>query len=82
MLSKCANPDCSNRFLYFHQGKLFRWDGREITQHHFRADQSKLIRKVEFFWLCEDCSRWMTLVFRQNKGVTIRPLNRAQKAAS
>jgi hypothetical protein len=24
MVSKCANPDCSAVFRYFHQGKLFR----------------------------------------------------------
>ena len=23
MVSKCANPECSERFLYLHQGKLF-----------------------------------------------------------
>jgi len=23
MISKCANPACSNRFFYLHEGKLF-----------------------------------------------------------
>jgi hypothetical protein len=83
MLSKCANPDCSNRFLHLHEGKLFRWDGREILQHpHFKTDLSKPSRKLEFFWLCSDCCRWMTLVFRVGTGVTVRPLVRVQKAAS
>jgi len=83
MLSKCANPDCSHRFLYLHEGKLFRWDGREIVQDsHFRTDRSKPSRKLEFFWLCNDCSRWMTMVFREEKGIIVRPLPRFQKAAS
>ena len=83
MLSKCANPDCSHRFLYLHEGKLFRWDGRQIIQHRsFLADQSKPSRKLEYFWLCNDCSRRMTLVFRRDTGVTIRPLAWVQKAAS
>ena len=26
MISKCANPGCSTRFLYLHSGKLFRFE--------------------------------------------------------
>jgi len=26
MISKCANPACSARFLYLHEGKLFRFE--------------------------------------------------------
>jgi len=83
MLSKCANPDCTNRFLHLNEGKLFRWDGREILQHpHFRTDHSRPSRKIEFFWLCNDCSRWVTVVFGEGKGIIVRPLAGVQRAAS
>jgi hypothetical protein len=84
MLSKCANPNCSNRFLYFRDGKLFRWDGLEITEHpHLvKATHGKPIRKAEFFWLCGNCATCMTVVFRQGTGVTVRPIVRTRKAAS
>ena len=26
MISKCANPACSSRFLYLHEGKLYRFE--------------------------------------------------------
>jgi hypothetical protein len=37
MVSKCANPECSERFMRLHQGKLFRWDGANARQHLTRG---------------------------------------------
>jgi hypothetical protein len=84
MLSKCANPNCSAPFLYFREGKLFRWDGLEIAEHPEMATAShrKPIRKAEFFWLCGNCASHMTVVFREDIGFTVRPLVPARKAAS
>jgi hypothetical protein len=84
MLSKCVNPNCSAPFLYFRDGKLFRWDGLGVTDHPQLPTVSigKPIRKAEFFWLCGSCAAHMTVVFRQGIGVTVRPLVRARKAAS
>lgn len=84
MLSKCANPNCSTVFLYFRNGKLFRWDGSEISQRPQLANVThrKPVRKPEFFWLCGNCSTRMTVVFREGTGVTVRPIVRTHKVAS
>lgn len=75
MVSKCANPQCEVPFRYFHQGKLFRLE----TAHGYDRrkglgdDQGakKPIRRIEFFWLCEDCATKMTLVSDKEIGVTV-----------
>ena len=85
MVSKCANPDCSAPFRYFHTGKLFRadtafgFDRRAMDQD---AEQRKSPRRLEFFWLCEDCSGKMTLSFDRDSGVTVRPNEGARSAAA
>ena len=76
MVSKCANPDCSASFRYFHQGKLFRVESSAGLERR-RAmgsdgEPRKPIRRLEFFWLCEDCAAKMTLVFNKQSGVAVR----------
>jgi hypothetical protein len=61
MLSKCFNPACSARFLYLHKGKLFRFAGPGDAASEHSAGK-KVPRRVEFFWLCEDCAGQFTLV--------------------
>ncbi|MCU1271421.1 MAG: hypothetical protein JWN74_2715 [Acidobacteriaceae bacterium] len=86
MVSKCANPDCSAPFRYFHTGKLFRADtafGFDRRRAMGRdAQQNKLPRRLEFFWLCEDCCGKMTLSFDRDSGVTVRPNEGARSAAA
>jgi hypothetical protein len=84
MLSKCANPNCSKRFIYFREGKLFRWDGLGTIEHPqlVKGTQGKPARKTEFFWLCGNCATSVTVVFRKGSGVTVRPIERTHKAAS
>ena len=76
MVSKCANPDCSVPFRYFHQGKLFRVEtstGLERRRAMGQDDEPrKPIRRLEFFWLCGDCSSRMTLVFDRQSGIGVR----------
>jgi hypothetical protein len=85
MLSKCANPGCSAIFRYFHVGTLFRSEMESATpkQLEFGTDPSekKGSRRVEFFWLCPDCSSQLTLAFQQSGGVVVTPLRRAKSAA-
>jgi hypothetical protein len=77
MVSKCANPECSALFLYFHQGKLFRLEteGREDRRRHLGDETgvSKPLRRIEFYWLCEDCAERMTIAFDKVSGVSVRP---------
>jgi len=86
MISKCANPACSARFLYLHEGKLFRFEreAREDTGPLLGFDPAvhKRSRGVEFFWLCESCSAALTLTYRKGTGVVTRRLPDGLKAAS
>jgi len=73
MISKCANPACSARFLYMHEGKLFRFEreAKEDTEFLLGFDTTlrKHSRGVEFYWLCTTCAANMTLVRRKGGGV-------------
>ena len=77
MVSKCANPECSAPFLYFHRGKLFRFEsyGREDRRRYLGDENgmNKCLRRIEFYWLCEECSEKMTLGFDKVSGITVRP---------
>jgi hypothetical protein len=86
MLSKCANPGCFAPFLYLHQGKLFRLDmeigGVEGQLLGADAAPKQTTRRIEFFWLCDDCAANMTLIFKKGAGVATKPLPVVRKAAS
>jgi hypothetical protein len=77
MLSKCANPECSALFLYFHRGRLFRLEteGREDRRHHLGDETgvSKPLRRIEFYWLCEDCAEKVTIAFDKVSGLSVHP---------
>ena len=77
MVSKCANPECKVPFRYFHQGKLFRLETESGFDRRRElgvdSEMKKPIRRIEFFWLCEDCAAKMTLVSEKGVGVTVRP---------
>lgn len=60
MLSKCANPECSNQFRYLHQGKIFVLTPiPELEQAGLCALQSF----HERFWLCDCCCQEMKIVW-------------------
>lgn len=86
MVSKCANPDCSASFRYFHLGKLFRVEtstGRDRRRTMGQDElQNKPMRRLEFYWLCESCADKMTLVFDKESGITVRRSEYAQSAAA
>lgn len=77
MLSKCANPGCTAPFHYLRDGKLFQIDtslgipentGPQLVQ------EGKPPHRIEYFWLCGQCSTNMTLAFQRGKGVVMVPL--------
>jgi len=86
MVSKCANPECKASFRYFHTGKLFRLENSAAHFHtstsHADPDQTDNddemrmnahVPRLEFFWLCDDCSVKLTLIFQPGVGVSVRP---------
>jgi hypothetical protein len=84
VVSKCANPNCAATFRYFHVGKLFRFETETglDRRRSLGADEAikKPLRRIEFYWLCEDCAKKMTIVFEKGVGVLARP-NAFPKAA-
>lgn len=60
MLSKCANPDCSEVFRYLHEGKIFCLSPTPEVETVTRGRSPSL---YERFWLCDRCARELTLVW-------------------
>jgi|SRR5271165_5375976 len=60
MLSKCANPECSESFRYLHEGKLFCLSPTPEVRIATGTFKPAL---HERFWLCTRCSKKMTLVW-------------------
>ena len=86
MLSKCANPDCYETFLYLRQGKLFRLEvpidnrsGINLSGNG-RARPATGVR-TEHFWLCDSCCRKFEVICDQDAAVRTIPL-RQYKSAS
>ena len=86
MISKCANPDCSARFLYLHDGKLFRFEREAMNSEEVLVGFDPAVLKPssrgDFFWLCAKCSTTMTLIHCKGVGITMHPLHPLLKAAS
>jgi len=82
MLSRCANSKCSKPFLKLREGKLFLVETERVTNpgdsspppfvRVVRAQREQ--RRVEHFWLCEDCAALWTLVYDQGSGVVLASL--------
>jgi hypothetical protein len=60
MLSKCANPECSEILRYLHQGKIFCLAPTPEIET-LSAEPSPQLH--ERFWLCDQCSKKLTLVW-------------------
>jgi hypothetical protein len=81
MLSQCANSRCSRPFLRLRQGKLFLVEtdsaarSGELTappSAHMRLQP----RRVERYWLCDQCAGVWTLVHDRQQGIVLVPLPR------
>ena len=81
MVSQCANPSCSASFRYLHQGKLFRVEIGP-PQGELASDGRWAFPRSEFFSLCENCAAEMTLEYRPQEGILLKPLTPALRAAS
>ena len=72
MLSQCANPSCTNRFRFLHDGKIFVLDCGPSTASE-KADEgwNTAGRCVETFWLCAECAQSWTVKFDGRRAVTL-----------
>ncbi len=73
MLSKCANPACSQPFRYLRDGKLFEMESH-VASDKGTVSERKPGRKVEFFWLCGQCSSELTMVQDKEQGAIAIPI--------
>lgn len=62
VLSKCANPACSNTFRYFREGKLYLIEAKA---------QSTKSPVLEYFWLCSSCCLEMTIQIDDDHAVAV-----------
>lgn len=60
MLAKCANPECFEVFRFLHQGKVFCLSPTPDLQ---KVSGTRNPSLFERFWLCDGCSKEMTLVW-------------------
>lgn len=73
MLSKCANPACSARFRYLHEGRIFSavFDAKAAVRGSAGFEETP--HRVERYWLCDTCAHAMTLVISAGR-VVLRPI--------
>ncbi len=75
VLHKCANPACLSPFRKLSQGKLFLVetepvDRAESGRTNWRGLSS---RRVEYYWLCDQCAFVLTLSYEKGRGVVTVP---------
>jgi hypothetical protein len=87
MLSHCANSRCSTPFLRLRQGKLF------LVETEFAAKSGEMTgpasphmrrrpRRIERYWLCDQCAESWTLVHERSQGIVLVPLPRQSPGAT
>ena len=81
MLSKCANAECSTQFRRLRDGKLFQVQSPYLRGHASEASEQnrRPARNVEHYWLCNDCSRRLTLAFDPEGGMIMVPLSAPER---
>jgi hypothetical protein len=75
MLHKCANPVCQNAFRKLTQGKLFLVETGESGLAAPQAEwKGANHRRIEHYWLCDQCAPSLTLAYERGRGVVAVPL--------
>ncbi|MBZ5720256.1 MAG: hypothetical protein LAO03_07725 [Acidobacteriia bacterium] len=78
MLHKCANPACSNPFRRLSEGKLFQVETEYLaapaSERNTNGRQNRNPRRVEYYWLCNECASFLTLTFEKDRGMITVPL--------
>jgi hypothetical protein len=86
MLSHCANQQCLKPFLRLRQGKLFLVEAECVAKPGeltalASAQMRPQPRRVERYWLCDQCAEVWTLVHEWSQGIVLVPLRRAPTRA-
>jgi len=81
MLHKCVNPACSVPFLRMTEGKLFvvQMPSQRVSNARGLNQRKSALRKVEHYWMCDNCARELTIFFDADRGMVTVPLPRTRK---
>lgn len=74
MLSKCANPVCSAKFRYLHEGRLYLIDYQAVfatRRMSITQPSAGNSNKFEYFWLCSFCCQEMKLLIEEGGRVKL-----------
>jgi len=71
MLSKCANPDCAERFHSLRRGRLFVMDTAAKARGGATLPARRSAKKLEYFWLCDNCCRFRRVVADVNDRIAV-----------
>jgi hypothetical protein len=78
MLHKCANSACQTSFRKLTEGKLFLVETGELDLVQPQADWERAShRRIEHYWLCDQCASSLTLVYERGRGVVAILLDRS-----
>ncbi len=80
MLHKCANPQCGNQYKYFSEGVLYEF---QVDRNNRYVPLTLSVggeRRREIFWLCDHCSRRLTLECRDG-AVVVSPASVNRRSA-
>jgi len=70
MIAKCANSSCREEFVRFRDGRLYAF---ELQPRAVGGNGKSNGRTTEWFWLCGECARELTLVTRDQRTVSAVP---------
>lgn len=75
MVQKCSNPECEAAYRYASRGQLFSFEIRHPVAP-CRDVPTAICEKhpshaMIHFWLCDNCSRTLSLRFSMNDGLSI-----------
>lgn len=77
MVTKCANRACSTEFHYLRNGKLFLVEiddqNAPLPFNPQMVTSPKKPRRVEHYWLCDECVQTLTLAIDRQRGVVTVP---------
>jgi hypothetical protein len=71
MLSQCANSQCGKPFVRLGEGKLFQVEAASRQAVSFAPNLRKPPRRIDRYWLCNDCAATWTLVQDSKQGVSL-----------
>lgn len=83
MLASCANPSCSSKFRYLHQGRLFVLDARRNrAATSDRINFAGQIDRRHYAWLCDECTAKFEVVLDAQDQIQLRERVRTRGVAA